>query len=248
MTTAVDVVARLTATVDYLRIATGEDREREWLACSPIVTAPDDLLDLVRGTAAGRGTDRDDVATSLFVQGYAFRIASVAIGAWVVADAVLDVDHRSTDIAIGRHRPNAVRLRTPALVAADDPLGALHATLVDDHLALLVATAHASCRVGEALLWANVAAGCASSFGAFVEPLADRRLELRDRVESFFASARPELARGGRVVRVGDRWAWERTACCLWYQTDGGFRCEDCSLWTPAERAARYAAMIEPAE
>ena len=44
------------------------------------------------GTKAARGTDRDDVATSLFVQGYVFRIATVAIGSWVLADAVIDVD------------------------------------------------------------------------------------------------------------------------------------------------------------
>jgi ferric iron reductase protein FhuF len=245
MTEAVDVVGRLTATVDYLRIATGDDRERDWVSCSPLVTDPDALLDLVRATAAGRGTDRDDVATSLFVQGYAFRVASIAIGSWVVAGEVIDVDPRSMDIAIGRHRPNAVRLRAPSLVAADQPLRALHETLVEGHLAGLVATAHASCRVGEALLWANVAAACASSFGAFVEPLADRRLELREGIESFFAAARPELGRGGSVVPVGDRWAWERNACCLWYQTDGGSRCEDCSLWSPVERSARYASMAE---
>ena len=34
---------------------------------------------------------------------------------------------------------------------------------------------------------------------------------------------------------IGSRWAWERSACCLWYQTESGFKCEDCSLWTAAE-------------
>ena len=83
----------------------------------------------------------------------------------------------------------------------------------------------------------------AASFAAFVDPLPDRRADILERVESFFAAARPELGRSGRVVRIGSRWAWERSACCLWYQTESGFKCEDCSLWTPADRAPRYAAM-----
>lgn len=33
----------------------------------------------------------------------------------------------------------------------------------------------------------------------------------------------------------------------LWYPTASGLRCEDCSLWTQEERAARYASMSEPA-
>ena len=37
---------------------------------------------------------------------------------------------------------------------------------IDGHLAPFVDTAHRSCRVGAALLWGNVAASCASSFGA----------------------------------------------------------------------------------
>jgi ferric iron reductase protein FhuF len=234
-----EVLAQVTATVDYLRVSTGAAADdREWLPCLPLVTEPASLLALVRATAAGRGTDRDDVAMSLFVQGYAFRIASLAVGGWLIGDSVLDVSPASTAIAVGRDRPNAVRVDQPRIVDED-----LHQHLIDAHLARLVDTAHRACRVGEALLWGNVGASCASSFAAFVDPLPDRRAEIRDRVEAFFATARRELTRSGRVVRVGSRWAWERNACCLWYQTDSGFKCEDCSLWTAAERAARYAAM-----
>ena len=58
--------------------------------------------------------------------------------------------------------------------------------------------------------------------------------------EAFLTAARPELAGSGRIVPVGSVWAWERSACCLWDKTESGFRCEDCSLWSPAERQARY--------
>jgi ferric iron reductase protein FhuF len=238
VTSAEESVRRVCATVDYLRVSVGSDHDREWLDCHRLVTDRDALGALVASTAEGRGTDRDDVATSLFVQGYAFRVASVAIGAWLLDELVLGVDPANTSIALGRHRPNAVRLDEAR--GAGDGIGALHANLIDGHLARLVATAHDSCRVGEALLWGNVGAACASSFGAFMGPLEDRRLEIRDRFEAFLAAARPELQASGRIARVGPLWAWERSACCLWYKTDAGFQCEDCSLWSDDERQARY--------
>lgn len=238
MTAALQTIERVRSTVNYLRVGVGADHEGEWLSCEPLATDPEALAALVATTAEGRGTDRDDVATSLFVQGYAFRVASLAIGAWLIDDVVLDVDPAIASIALGRHRPNALHL-DEARFAGDD-VGALHANLIDGHLARLVATAHESCRVGEALLWSNIGAGCASSFGAFMGPLEDRRLEIRDRFEAFLAAGRPELQTSGRIAHVGPLWAWERSACCLWYKTDSGFQCEDCSLWSDDERQARY--------
>lgn len=234
------VVEKVTATVPYLRVATDQLEDGpEWLACQPLVTDPTALLGLVRSTAAGRGTDRDDVAMSLFVQGYAFRIASVAVGSWLVTDRVLDVGAATTSIALGRDRPNAVLLAPARLLATDDAVGTLHENVIDGHLAALVQTARAACRVGEALLWGNVAASAAASFGAFMDPLADGHLEIRDRLTAFVAAGRPELRAAGDVVAVGSRWAWQRHACCLWYQTESAFKCEDCSLWTAQERQAR---------
>lgn len=247
---AVAAIDHVRATVDYLRVAVGADDDRDWLPCAGLVDDADTLAALVRSTAAGRGTDRDDVAMSLFVQGYAFRIASLAIGAWLLDDVVLDVDPAITSIALGRHRPNAVRLSEARAVAAPSAdlgasLDALHAALVDGHLARLVRTAHDACRIGEPLLWGNIGASCASSFGAFVGPLPDRHSEIRERLEAFFAAARPELRASGRVVHVGPLWAWERSSCCLWYKTESGFQCEDCSLWSDEDRRARYDRVLE---
>lgn len=240
-----ETVAEVVATVEYLRISTGPAAPAgDWLACEPLVSQPRHLLEVVRSTATARGTDDDAIATSLFVQGYAFRIASTAVGAWLVGGDVLDLDPAVTSIAIGRGRPNGVHLDPPrAVEAAAGGVGGLHEHLVDRHLSLLVGCAHASCRIGAPLLWGNVAAAIAASFGAFMDPLGDRRLEIRSAAQHFFAGARPELARAGRVVPVGARWAWERSSCCLWYQTESGFMCEDCSLRTDEERRARYEAM-----
>ncbi len=240
MTDAAKLLARITDTVDYLRVTVGP-HDDGWIACEPLLAEPGRLGDLVHATKAGRGTDRDDVAMSLFVQGYAFRLASLAIGGWLTGDAVLDLAPPRTSIALGRHRPNAVAIDKARLLSVDSPLTGLHEMLIDGHLARLVAAAHEACRVGEPLLWGNVAASCASSFGAFAGELPDRGVEIRERAERFFASARPQLSAAGRLVRLGERWAWERRSCCLWYLTESGFKCEDCSLWTDEERRRRYA-------
>jgi len=239
------VVSQITATVDYLRVSVGAPPPGDsWLACGPLVSDPEHLLGVVRSTTGERGTEADHVAMSLFVQGYSFRVASVAIGGWLLGGVVIDLDPATTSIALGRGRPNAVRLDTAALVGGPGAsIEALHDVLIDGHLARLVGTAHRACRIGKALLWGNVGASCAASFGAFMDPSADRRAEIRERVQSFFVAARPELARSGRVVPVGSRWAWERNACCLWYQTASAFKCQDCSLWSAEERHARYEAM-----
>lgn len=250
MTGAVSTVERIVATVEHLRITVGDGEapDQDWLASARLLEDPAHLSAVVRSTAAGRGTDRDDVAMSLFVQGYAFRLASIAIGAWLLDDVVLDLDPTITAVALGRHRPNAVRLAEARTVDAADALAGIHDVLIDSHLARLVAAAHDACRIGEALLWGNVGAACASSFGTFMEPLPERRADIRDRAEAFLAAARPELRRAGRLVHVGPVWAWERSSCCLWYQTDSGFRCEDCSLWRDDERRARYDAALAAME
>jgi ferric iron reductase protein FhuF len=173
------------------------------------------------------------------VQGYAFRIASVAIGSWLVADRLLDVDAAMTSIALGRDRPNAVLLHQPRCITTSDVVLALHEHVIDGHLGALVANAREALRIGEALLWGNVAASCAAAFGAFMDPLAHRHLEIRDRLMTFMAAARPEMHAAGEIVQIGSRWAWQRHACCLWYQTESAFKCDDCSLWSTDERKAR---------
>lgn len=233
------VLEAVTTAVSYLRASTGPDRDG-WLGCDDLVADPEHLLAVVRATAAGRGTDEDDVATSLFVQAYAFRIASLGIGAWLLADRVLDLRPAVTAVVLGRHRPNAIGFRSLSLIDTADPLGGLLDVVLDGHLAPLVATAHRATRIGERLLWGNVAAACASSFGAFHGALPDRRGDIERRAERFLAAAPEALRRGGSFVSVGEGWFWERTSCCLWYRTESGSRCEDCSLWSADERQARY--------
>lgn len=241
--------------ISYLRIATPArpGDSRDWIECADLIADADRLARLVRSSTAARGTDEDAVAMSLFMQGYAFRIASTAIGSFVLSGDVVDVDPTSMSVALGDHRPNAVRLARPSVVAAGGDVGVLHDVLVDGHVAPFIAACRRALQVGERMLWSNAASSCAASFGAFVDARPDDREHLRDLAERFSSTARPELRDAGQLVRIGSgtRWVWERAACCLYYQTDSALgddgerrKCGDCSLWTPAERTARYAELL----
>ena len=219
------VVDDVTSTVDYLRVDVDAPGS-QWLECRPLVTDPAALAAVVATTKATQGTDRDDVAMSLFVQGYVFRAATVSIGAWLLDEVVVGGAPDGWSMALGRGGPNAVRLAADVPVFAARGVGDVHDALITGHLAALVDTAHRACRVGRALLWGNVAASCASAFAAF----AGARAGVVDRAGEFFATARPEIRLAGRLTRVGERFAWQRGSCCLWYRTAGGFLCEDCSL------------------
>jgi len=263
--TPVAALDAVTAAADYLRVSTRDlaaDVD-DWLPSASLVGDPRFLYDTMRAAMDGRGVERDDIGMSLIVQGYAFRIASVTIGTWLAAGRCVDTSPGNVSIRFGGNRPYAVLLdaaRWAAGPAPDDEqdrdgdgraarLAALHRHLVDDHLAPLVDTARAACRVGSRMLWSNVASSCAESFGVFMHlggpPDHERWARLRDTTDAFFATARPELARGGHVVPIGPVWAWQRSACCLYYQHADGSRCSDCSLNTAAEREARSGRILK---
>ena len=235
--TPADTLVEMKSKVSYLRVDARRDAdpELEWLSCAELVNDGSRLLEVVRSTAAGRGTDRDDIAISLFAQAYAFRIASIAIGSRLLADAsdgtaeprILDVRPANTAIALGRHRPNAV-----AMNHVKFGNGSINELLFDQHLSPFVATAHAVAaseadnRVGEAMLWGNIATGCAAAFGAFgaAGPAA---------VDFFEAVPEPLRAAGQYIVDAQadpPTYTWARNSCCLWFQipSDDPFYCEDC--------------------
>jgi len=246
---------RLTALVPYVRVSVrdpdGHDGD-DWIPGSKLVRDPEFLYSMMRSTMDAREIERDDIGLSLIVQGYAFRIASVAIGAWLVSGGVLDVAPENVSIQFGRNRPNAVLLDRAEWIAApsDEPadtLAALHLHLVDGHMAAIIDTsrqATRSTRVGARMMWSNVATSCASSFGALMDPLPDERATIRRRADEFFACGRPELSAGGDIVPIGPKWAWQRNACCLYYLDPNGSKCGDCSLHTADERNDRYAALL----
>lgn len=264
---APQLLERITAALSYLRIGQTSDSDSEWIRSEELIinSEPGQLLEVVRETGRGRGIDRDDIALSLFLQAYGFRIASAAIAGWILTDGnhYLDVDVANTSIALGRHRPNAVGLDNLGL-----GVGSIHASLFDGHLTPMVHAAHEAInaagdsRVGMKMLWGNIGAGVASTFGVFSaiveqDPTKASAVPdaaaVRSLAERFMADAPPDIQTSGQFVLFqGERpepvWAWERTSCCLWYQvppadpSQDPFKCTDCSLWSQQERTARYVA------
>ncbi|MCY3563238.1 MAG: hypothetical protein F4Z41_10140 [Acidimicrobiia bacterium] len=247
------LLARVTRTVSYVRVTGRADADPAtvWHRCSALVGDPSALMELVRSTAAGRGTDRDDIALSLFCQAYAFRVAATAIGSWLMSGgaAVLDVSPANMSIALGRHRPNAVALDRIAYSRHG-----IAEALFDRHLVAFVANAHSAIEVGKRLLWGNMAAGCAAAFGAFHAVLGP---DVRAQAARFTALAPEPLALAGQFVEyegtasVG--WFFERNACCLLYQVQppdpakSPTMCEDCPLHSAEARLARYRAATSTA-
>lgn len=249
------VAAAVQARVPYLGCATGAPEAEGWLRCSTVIDDPARLRREILATAIGRGTDDDQVAASLFVQSYAFRVPSIAVAAFALGLDVPTADPGQLAFRLDQARPAQLAVLSPWCrpVGAD----ALAAELFDGHLGPLVAAVRAGITVGERLLWGNVASSLAVVFRAVHDD--GHRLDpaVRDRATEFYAAAAPWIAGLGhwslrstsnparssapsleaRAEAVG--WHWNRTSCCLWYRTEGGFYCDDCSLHDQAELAAR---------
>jgi ferric iron reductase protein FhuF len=235
--------------LSYLRSSTSAPADDGWISCGDLSAGGPLLRDLLTTTGAGRGTHDEQVAASLFVQGYAFRVGAIPLIAYALALPVPDCLPRNTAIQIGRHRPNNVAFLSPTLHPPD--AAPLKADLVDQHLAPFIDAVRATVTVGERLLWGNVAASFAVAFraieGVLDDPAAKQRI--RDRALALYDTASPRLDGLGTFVTLRgthrDGWFFERTNCCLWYQASGGQYCDDCSLLDPAERTAAWQAQLD---
>jgi len=137
---ATEVVDRVTSTVTYLRVTVGsEETPADWLSCEELVSEPQAL-----GIWPGRRPPVGGPIASRWPCRCWSRGTPSASPRWPSApgcsgDVVLDIAPAHTAIAIGRHRPNAVRFDELRLVATDDPLATLRTQLFDSHLGRLVA-------------------------------------------------------------------------------------------------------------
>jgi hypothetical protein len=230
MTALADVVATVQATVSYLRTAgTGDEDLRR---CDGFVADPSAVRRLIDQTAAGRGTGDPQVAASLFVQAYGFRIPSVALGAYALGLPTPSLAPADTAFGMARHRPATVAHLTAALQPDDAAAAARLAGAVVTHLGALIAAVRSTTTVGERLLWGNVTASCVTVFraieGAVPPP---GRAGVRARAERFL---RAEGAWAGLGALAPGSCAFLRTNCCLWYRTtptgDAPRYCDDCPL------------------
>jgi ferric iron reductase protein FhuF len=250
MTTLDEVTAAVQQRVPYLRCSTDAVANIDgWISCAELIADPARLRHEIDATAPGRQSDDPQVLASLFVQSYAFRIPSIAVAAWAIGWPSPSAAPDTTLMRITRHRPGAVAILQPDVAQRDAT--ELVADVIDGHLRPFLDCVQATTRVGTRLLWGNVAASLAAVFRAVhsVGPAGDSAV--RARAREFFAAA-PMLDGLGEwsTIDVGHAlgWYWNRTACCLWYQTGTGALCDDCSLQDDgARRERRHAELVAEA-
>jgi ferric iron reductase protein FhuF len=233
-------IARIQSRAPYLKCSTVAAAEDGWIRCTDLITNPERLRAEIDATAAGRGTADAQVAASLYVQSYAFRVPSIAVAAYALDLPAPTTSPTHTAIRISRHRPAELAILDSTCSNIDAV--SLVQALFDEHLAPFVAAVRARTRVGERLLWGNVAASLATIFRALdVAPRGDSGV--RSRAGEFERAAGPWLDGLGSYSTIetpeASGWYWNRTSCCLWYQTESGFYCDDCSLRDPAEQTAK---------
>jgi Ferric iron reductase FhuF-like transporter/FhuF 2Fe-2S C-terminal domain len=230
-----------------------------WLSCQDLVSDGAWLGQVIEGTGGAIGTDDPVVAASIFVQGYAYRLAMLAVACLTVDGVVPGAEPGAMAVGLGRGRvskvayleptvfdlldgrPPTEALRQPSV--ADRALTVILDQVIELHLRPLIALTREQVRIGERLLWGNVAASASTAFrtmegcqGRWVTPLGER----------FFTLAPSELQGLGSFLSIESKgkrgWYWERTNCCLFYQIDGHAKCSDCSLTPAHERRAAYEA------
>jgi ferric iron reductase protein FhuF len=229
-----------------------------WLSCQDLIADPDWLGRVIEVTGRAIGTDDQMVAGSIFIQGYAYRLLALAVACLTVGGVVPGSEPEAMAVGLGRGRVSKVAYLDPAVFpacagqapqealadpeVADRALRLILHQVIDGHLRPLLTATKRQVRIGERLLWGNVAASASTAFrtmegclGPWIVPLGHR----------FFELAPTDLRGLGSFLRmeVGDRrgWFWERTNCCLFYQIDGHAKCADCSLIPVDERRAAYA-------
>ncbi len=235
-----DVLRTVNERVPYLGVRTtpGPNDERDWIGCAALIANGDTLETIVRDTNAGFETDDDAVAASLFAEAYAFRVAGDTLAAFVLGLPVPNTTPAATAVRLDKPRTSAVAYLDPRVHLADARTVA--AEIIGAHLQPFVAAVHAEFRVGERLLWGNVAAACAVAFRAVESsPMtpAVERSALRARADEFFVASTQWFDGLGyfTIVETARRtgWYWNRTSCCLWFRTASGAVCDNCSLIDP---------------
>jgi ferric iron reductase protein FhuF len=257
-------LARVNEPLGYLRALAGPPpsvlrpgavpQDGQWWRCDELVSDRSWFASTVRATGERLSAPSDTVAASLFVQGYAYRVLTLAVCCLLMGGVLPASGPAEVAMALSRGRPGFVAYREPKVLVVPDPvlekanwaLAALVEDAVEGHMRPIVGTTLSCFRVGSRLLWGNVAASAAVAFrtvegllGPEVKPLGER----------FFSLAPVEMKRQGNFLSIEHEgqsgWFWERRNCCLYERLPGHTRCSDCSLTPADERRANYKAALE---
>jgi ferric iron reductase protein FhuF len=222
-----EVLGAVRSRVEHLRasVRVPPETEEGWRDCDAVTTAD------LEAAIAGAG-DRQ-VAASLLVQSYAHRVAAVSLAAFAVGLPWPSPAAGATSVRLAGGRARALCFRAETLGQAGD-VGSLVDAAFTSHLVPFVSAVRAWERLGERLVWANIAASCAAAFRAVEGSARDRgdtgeQTAIRRRAAELLQHA-PWLKGTGWFDADSTDWGWQRSACCLWYRTSGGRTCEGCSL------------------
>lgn len=246
-------VARVTELVPYLRaqiripqqvVAHGSRlADGQWMLCAELIGDPSWLEVVIRDSGRQLGTEDPAAAASLFVQNYSYRVLTLALACLTTSGVLPDSAASSMAVSLKHGRPTVLAYLNPSvlLLADDDKLSPLEswagidagfaflvARALEDHLRPLVEATRLTIRVGERLLWGNMAASTAVAFrtmegclGPWVRVLGER----------FFDRCPSQLNGMGAFLALEhggmQGWFWERTNCCLYDRLPGNIRCSD---------------------
>ena len=278
---------RVSALVSYLTVLTPPSVPggTDWFRCSDVLADPDHLGALIDDTGAGRGSPDRATSASLFVQAWAYRVAAAVLPSLALNGRAPDVDPSLVALRITRHRPGAVALLgAPLFGTLADPapvdvrLPDREALLISTvgsllaHLDELVSATRALAKVGERLLWGNVASSAISTLRAIegVLPSAAERRSIRTFTEDVLFQIEAQHGKLGELFTLraaaspspsaprsspssgltpAESWHFHRRSCCLWYLTTEAkasvVYCADCSLRDVGERKAELQAELD---
>lgn len=259
-------------TISYLRATTQKvptvsgpnlPGDGQYVACDELIDNPDWLRSVIDHTGHQLGTSDPMVAASLFVQSYSYRVLTLAVACATISGIVPESSAQSMAIALKGGRVSLVAYTHPEILVIDEtdqPLSMslvsegqlesmfdfIHARAIDAHLAKLIDATRSTTRIGERLLWGNVAASLAVAFRTMEGSLGPWVEE----VGTYFVDHAPTRLRGlGSFLTLendGRRgWFWERTNCCLYDRLPGGVRCSDCSRTPIKIRREAYRISLE---
>lgn len=251
--------------VDVVSAGTTLVADGAYIACRALIDDPDWLGALIGHTGRQLGTDDPMVAASLFVQSYSYRILTLALACVTTSGVVPDSSADAMAIALKGGRVSLVAYTEPAVftlalagqslstsLVEDAQLAAtlerVHTHAIDRHLAPLISSVRSTIRVGERLLWGNVAASLAVAFRT-MEGCCGEWVQVMGNY--FVDHSAPQMTGLGSFLVLendGRRgWFWERTNCCLYDRLPGDIRCADCSRTPRRSRREAYLATLEGA-
>ncbi|NNN07975.1 MAG: hypothetical protein HKL85_02130 [Acidimicrobiaceae bacterium] len=251
--------------VDVVTAGTNVVTDGAYIACATLIDDPIWLRALIMQTGHQLGTDDPMMAASLFIQSYSYRILTLAIACATISGVVPDSSAPAMAIALKGGRVSLVAYTRPAVFTLALPgqsvstslldrkqMAALfdivHTRAIDLHLGPLIDSVRSTIRVGERLLWGNVAASLAVAFRTMEGCLGEWVQE----IGNYFVDHSPRQLTGlgsFLVLQSGDRrgWFWERTNCCLYDRLPGDIRCADCSRTPSISRREAYLATLNEA-